>query len=62
MALTFPLEKIAPAVPETLQQLIQVQFEQLSMSEQGILRSASVAGDRFLSGLSPARWNRIQAA
>jgi len=47
MALTVPLEKIAPAVPETLQQLIQVQFEQLSMSEQGILRSASVAGDRF---------------
>src|SRR6266436_975555 len=46
-ALTVPLEKIAPAVPETLQQLIQVQFEQLSMSEQGILRSASVAGDRF---------------
>ena len=46
-ALTVPLEKIPPAVPETLQQLIQVQFEQLSMSEQGILRSASVAGDRF---------------
>src|SRR5690349_8750137 len=46
-ALTIPLEKIAPAVPETLQQLIQVQFEQLSMSEQSILRSASVAGDRF---------------
>jgi hypothetical protein len=46
-ALTVPLEKIAPAVPETLQQLIQVQFEQLSTSEQGILRSASVAGDRF---------------
>src|SRR6267378_2307251 len=46
-ALTVPLGKIAPAVPETLQQLIQVQFEQLSMSEQGILRSASVAGDRF---------------
>jgi predicted ATPase len=46
-ALTVPLEKIAPAVPETLQQLIQVQFEQLSMSEQGILRSASVAGDLF---------------
>jgi DNA-binding winged helix-turn-helix (wHTH) protein len=45
--LTVPLEKIAPAVPETLQQLIQVQFEQLSMSEQGILRSASVAGDLF---------------
>jgi DNA-binding winged helix-turn-helix (wHTH) protein len=45
--LTVPLEKIAPAVPETLQRLIQVQFEQLSMSEQGILRSASVAGDRF---------------
>ena len=46
-ALTVPLEKIAPAVPETLQQLIQVQFEQLSIFEQGILKSASVAGDRF---------------
>src|SRR5260370_37814411 len=41
------MEKSGPAVPESLQQLSQVQFEQLSMSEQGILRSASVAGERF---------------
>src|SRR6266436_4280457 len=65
-ALTVPLEKIAPAVPETLQQLIQVQFEQLSMSEQGILRSASVAGDRFsvwaVTGALEIESNRIEDA
>jgi DNA-binding winged helix-turn-helix (wHTH) protein len=65
-ALTVPLEKIAPAVPETLQQLIQVQFEQLSMSEQGILRSASVAGDRFsvwaVSGALEIESSRIEDA
>lgn len=41
------LEEIEPNVPETLQQLIEVQFERLSAEEQSILRSASVAGDRF---------------
>ena len=46
-ALTKPLEKIDPNIPETLQQLIQVQFDQLSSSEQSILKSASVAGERF---------------
>jgi hypothetical protein len=45
--LTKPLEKIDPHIPETLQQLIQVQFEQLSSSEQSILKTASVAGERF---------------
>src|SRR5262249_21880682 len=45
--LSKPIEKIDPSVPETLQQLIQVQFEQLSALEQSILRSASVAGERF---------------
>jgi len=37
-ALTVHWKKLH-GVPETLQQLIQVQFEQLSMSEQGILEA-----------------------
>jgi DNA-binding winged helix-turn-helix (wHTH) protein/tetratricopeptide (TPR) repeat protein len=41
------LEDVASSVPETLQQLIEVQFEQLATVEQSVLRSASVAGDRF---------------
>src|SRR5262249_2096380 len=45
--LTPPLEELAPGVPETLQQLIQVQFEQLTMPEQRILKCGSVAGERF---------------
>jgi DNA-binding winged helix-turn-helix (wHTH) protein/tetratricopeptide (TPR) repeat protein len=46
-ALTVPLEKIAPAVPDTLQQMIEAQFQQLSAPEQRILKSASVVGERF---------------
>ena len=45
--LTTPMEDLEPTVPETLQQLIEVQFEQLDAREQDILRCASVAGDRF---------------
>jgi predicted ATPase len=45
--LTRKLEDVEPSVPETLQQLIETQFEQLDKVEQNILRSASVAGDRF---------------
>src|SRR4029453_16971465 len=41
------LEDVDPSVPETLDQLIEVQFQQLSAVEQRILRSASVAGERF---------------
>jgi DNA-binding winged helix-turn-helix (wHTH) protein/tetratricopeptide (TPR) repeat protein len=46
-ALTSPLETVEPSVPETLQQMIEVQFEQLGATEQRILRSASVSGERF---------------
>lgn len=42
-----PIETIAQSVPETLDQLIDAQFEQLSPLEQRVLRSASVAGERF---------------
>ena len=46
-ALTKPLEHLAPGVPETLQEMLEVQFGQLSTAEQDILKSASVAGERF---------------
>jgi DNA-binding winged helix-turn-helix (wHTH) protein/tetratricopeptide (TPR) repeat protein len=45
--LTTPLEKIDPDVPETLQLMLEVQLDQLSVPEQRILKSASVAGERF---------------
>src|SRR5262249_40784912 len=45
--LTRPLEEIDPGVPETLQGMLEVQLEQLSVPEQRILKSPSVAGDRF---------------
>ncbi|HTA60734.1 MAG TPA: AAA family ATPase [Candidatus Baltobacteraceae bacterium] len=41
------LEDVEPRVPETLDQLIEAQFQQLSCEEQRILRTASVAGERF---------------
>jgi tetratricopeptide (TPR) repeat protein len=45
--LTVPPEQIDPGVPETLQEMLEVQLEQLSASEQRLLRSASVPGWRF---------------
>jgi DNA-binding winged helix-turn-helix (wHTH) protein/tetratricopeptide (TPR) repeat protein len=45
--LAAPMETLAQSVPETLDQLIDAQFQQLSAVEQRVLRSASVAGERF---------------
>jgi DNA-binding winged helix-turn-helix (wHTH) protein/tetratricopeptide (TPR) repeat protein len=45
--LMVPLEDVDPSVPETLDQLIDEQFKQLTDVEQRILKSATVAGDRF---------------
>ncbi len=45
--LRLALEDVGPTVPETLDQMIEMQFQQLSSLEQCILRSASVAGERF---------------
>src|SRR6266850_1314202 len=45
--LRLALEDVGPTVPETLDQMIEMQFQQLSAVEQCILRSASVAGERF---------------
>ncbi len=46
-SLTTPVDGIVLGVPETLQQLIEMQVEQLSETEQSILRVASAAGQRF---------------
>ena len=46
-SLRVPVDEVAPRVPETLDQLIEAQFQHLSAVEQRILRSASVAGERF---------------
>ncbi len=45
--LAAPIETVAQRVPETLDQLIDGQFQQLNAVEQRVLRSASVAGEQF---------------
>jgi tetratricopeptide (TPR) repeat protein len=45
--LTAGLTQIVPGVPETLQQMLEIQAEHLSEAEQRVLKSASVAGRRF---------------
>jgi len=45
--LTAPLEALELGVPETMQQMMELQVDQLSEPEQRILRTASVAGQRF---------------
>jgi tetratricopeptide (TPR) repeat protein len=45
--LTAPLPDIYPGIPETLQQMLEIQFEQLSEEEQHYLESCSVIGERF---------------
>jgi len=42
-----PLEDMEPGVPETLQQMLEVQLDQLSTQERRVLEYASVAGERF---------------
>ena len=46
-SVTTPVTEIELDVPETLQHLLDLQFEQLSADEQQLLRTASVAGERF---------------
>ncbi len=45
--LSAPLQDIYPGIPETLQQMLEIQFKQLSVEEQRILQSCSVAGEHF---------------
>ena len=46
-ALTAPIEQISPEIPETLQQMVDMQVEQLSIEEKRVLQCCSVAGERF---------------
>jgi DNA-binding winged helix-turn-helix (wHTH) protein len=45
--LTVAVERIEPAVPATLQDMLNVQFDQLTEPEQHALRRASAIGERF---------------
>ena len=45
--LSRPLEEIDPGVPETLQRMLAIQLDQLSLPQQRVLKSASVVGERF---------------
>ena len=47
LILTAPLQEVYPGIPETMQQMLEIQLERLSPEELGILQSASVAGERF---------------
>lgn len=53
--LTQPLQDIQPGVPDTLQQMLEIQFDQLSSAQQNLLKIASAAGERFsVSMITPA--------
>lgn len=45
--LSHEFEKHGPLLPETIQDILEIQFSQLSTQEQHVLRCASVAGERF---------------
>ncbi|MBZ5583049.1 MAG: AAA family ATPase [Acidobacteriia bacterium] len=47
LILTVPLQEVYPGVPETLQQMLEIQLERISPEELRILQSASIAGERF---------------
>src|SRR5262249_45197730 len=53
--LTASVDEIDPVVPQTLQHALDLRFDQLRPIEQRLLRSASVAGERFSAWvLAPA--------
>ena len=45
--ITVPLDEIQPGVPETLRQMLEMQLQHASDTEQRLLESASVAGQHF---------------
>jgi DNA-binding winged helix-turn-helix (wHTH) protein/tetratricopeptide (TPR) repeat protein len=47
LTLTAPLDEVYPGIPETLQQMLEIQIQQLSLEQRRILQSASVVGERF---------------
>src|SRR5262249_23728325 len=63
-SVTVPLQDFALEVPDTLQQLLEVQFDSLNVAEQRLLRNASIIGDRFavgiLSSMLGAELNQVE--
>ena len=57
-----PLEEIRPGVPDTLQQMLEVQVDQLSDLERRVLMSATIAGQRFSAWAISAILNMDVAA
>lgn len=47
MILSAPLDELYPGIPETLQQMLDIQLELLSPEDRKVLQSGSVAGERF---------------
>ena len=47
LILTAALEEVYPGIPETLQQMLEIQLERLSPEDLRILQSGCVAGERF---------------
>jgi DNA-binding winged helix-turn-helix (wHTH) protein/tetratricopeptide (TPR) repeat protein len=45
--LNSPVDTLDPGVPQTLQEMLQMQFERLEVNDQRILRCSSVCGERF---------------
>jgi DNA-binding winged helix-turn-helix (wHTH) protein/tetratricopeptide (TPR) repeat protein len=45
--LTKPVEQVDPGVPETLQRMLEIQFDPLGEELRSVLRAASVVGQRF---------------
>src|SRR5262249_28871286 len=53
--LSTPLETIDPGVPQSLQQMLEAEFERLTLAEQRALEAGSVVGDYFSAwAIAPA--------
>lgn len=62
LILTMPLREVCPGIPETLQQMLEIQLEGLSPDELHVLQSASVAGERFSVWAAAAMADRSPAS
>ena len=47
LRLNAPVEEVYPGIPETLQQMLEIQLEQLNVEERRILQSGCVVGEHF---------------
>jgi len=56
--LPVPLDRLDPGVPQTLQQLLDIQIERMSREERSLLVAASVAGQRFSAWAASATLGR----